>query len=108
MALLGFLSAQKYRDASEDHYVTRALGSAICASIFAVATVTLAQNASQITPNSNINVAQGTTQPAPTHSKASPKSKVKKAKRDKGTGSPGAKSQQPVPAVGPPDPGKYL
>ena len=83
----------------------RILGSAICASVFAVATVMHAQNAPQITPNPNVHVAQGSTQPTPAHSK---KSKVKKAKGDKGTGSPGAGSQQPAPAVGPPDPGKYL
>ena len=43
----------------------RILGSVMCAGLFALAAVTHAQNAPQTTSNSNVNVAQGTTQPRP-------------------------------------------
>jgi hypothetical protein len=87
------------------------LGSVICASLFVLATVTHAQNASQTTSNSNIKVAQGTAQPGPAEAPAkTSKSKVKKAKGGKSTGSGGPESRPPLPAggSGPPDPGKYL
>src|SRR3974390_3532571 len=62
----------------------RILGSVMCVSLFALATVTHAQNAPQTTSNSNVKVA-------------------------KGTGSRGPESRPPAPAggSGPPDPGKY-
>lgn len=87
----------------------RILGSIICAGMFALAIVTLAQNAPQITFNSDFKVAQNMTQPTPAdvRSKVS-KSKVKKRKGDKGTGNGGAGKPAPAGGVGPPDPGKYL
>jgi len=89
----------------------RILGSVMCVSLFALATVTHAQNAPQTTANSNVKVAQGTTQPGPAGAPAkTSKGKVKKAKSGKGTGSGGSESRPPAPAggSGPPDPGKYL
>ena len=88
----------------------RILGSVMCVSLFALATVTHGQNAPQRTSNSNVEVAQGTTQPGPADAPAkTSKSKVKKAKGGKGTGSRGPESRPPAPAggSGPPDPGKY-
>ena len=84
----------------------RILGSVMCVSLFALATVTHAQNAPQTTANSNVKVAQGTTQPEPAKTS---KSKVKRAKGGKGTGTgdPASRPSAPQPA-GPPDPGKYL
>jgi hypothetical protein len=86
----------------------RILGSVTCASLFVLATVTHGQNALQTTYNSNVKVAQGTTQPGPAPAKTS-KSKVKKAKGGKGTGSGGPESRAPAPPAGsgPPDPGVY-
>jgi len=78
--------------------------------MFALATVTLAQNAPQITSNSDFKVVQNMTQPTPAdvRSKVS-KSKVKrKTKGDKGSGNGGAGKPAPAGGVGPPDPGKYL
>ena len=87
----------------------RILGSMMCVSLFALATVTHAQNAPQTTSNSNVKMAQGTTQPGPAGAAAkTSKSRVKKAKGGKGTGNGGPQSRPPAPAVGPPDPGKYL
>ena len=89
----------------------RILGSVMCVSLFALATVTHAQNAPQTAANSNVKVAQGTTQPGPAGAPAkTSKGKVKKAKGGKGTGSGGPESRPPAPAggSGPPDPGKYL
>ena len=89
----------------------RILGSVMCVSLFALATVTHAQNAPQTTANSNVKLAQGTTQPGPAGAPAkTSKGKVKKAKSGKGTGSGGPESRPPAPAggSGPPDPGKYL
>ena len=80
-------------------------------SLFALATVTHAQNAPQTTTNSNVKVAQGTMQPGRAEAPAkTSKSKVKKAKSGKGTGSGSPASRTPAPAggSGPPDPGKYL
>jgi hypothetical protein len=88
----------------------RILGSVMCVGLFALATVTHAQNAPQITSNSNVKVAQGTTKPGPADAPAkTSKSKVKKVKGDKGTGNGGAESRPVAPAgsSGPPDPGKY-
>jgi hypothetical protein len=90
----------------------RILGSVMCVGLFALATVTHAQNAPQITSNSNVKVAQGTTtQPGPADAPAkTSKSKVvKKVKGGKGTGNGGAESRPVAPAgtSGPPDPGKY-
>ena len=88
----------------------RILGSVMCVSLFALATVAHAQNAPQTTSNSNVRVAQGTTQPGPAEAPAkTSKSKVKKAKGGKGTGSGGPESRPAAPAAsyGPPDPGKY-
>ena len=89
----------------------RILGSVMCVGLFALATVTYAQNAPQITSNSNVKVAQGTTQPGPADAPAkTSKSKVaKKVKGGKGTGNGGAESRPVAPAggSGPPDPGKY-
>jgi hypothetical protein len=88
----------------------RILGSVTCVSLFALATVTQGQNAPQTSSNSNVKVAQGTTQPGPTDALAkTSKSKVKKAKGGKGTGSNGPESRPPAPAAGsgPPDPGVY-
>ena len=88
----------------------RILGWAICVSFSALATVTHAQDGAQTISNSNVKVAQGTTQPelADAPAKTS-KSKVKKAKGGKGTGSGGPESRPPAPAAGsgPPDPGVY-
>jgi hypothetical protein len=89
----------------------RILGSMMCVSLFALATVTHAQNAPQTTSNSNVKMAQGTTQPGPAGAAAkTSKGKVKKAKVGKGTGSGAPESRPPAPAggSGPPDPGKYL
>ena len=88
----------------------RILGSVMCVSLFALATVTHAQNAPQTTSNSNVKVAQGTAHPEPAEAPAkTSKSKVKKAKGGKGTGSRGPESRPPAPAggSGPPAPGKY-
>ena len=88
----------------------RILGSVMCVGLFALATLTHAQNAPQITFNSNVKVAQGTTQPGPADAPAkTSKSKVKKVKGGKGTGNGGAESRPVAPAggSGPPDPGKY-
>ena len=88
----------------------RILGSVICVGLFALATVIHAQDAPQTTSNSNIKVAQGTTQQGPADAPAkTSKSKVKKAKGGKGTGNGGAESRPVAPAggSGPPDPGKY-
>jgi hypothetical protein len=88
----------------------RILGSVMCVGIFALATVIHAQNAPQTTSNSNVNVAQGATQPKPADAPAkTSKSKIKKAKGAKGMGKGGAESQRVAPAggFGPPDPGKY-
>jgi hypothetical protein len=88
----------------------RILGSVMCAGLFALAAVTHGQNAPQTTSNSNVNVAQGTTQPKPADAPAkTSKSKIKKAKGAKGMGKGGAESQPAAPAggFGPPDPGKY-
>jgi len=89
----------------------RILGSVMCVSLFALATVTHAQNAPQTTANSNVKLAQGTTQPGPAGAPVkTSKGKVKKAKSGKGTGSGGSESRPPAPAggSGPPDPGKYM
>ena len=89
----------------------RILGSVMCVSLFALATVTHAQNAPQTTGNSNVKVAQGTTQPGPAGAPVkTSKGKLKKGKGGKGTGSGGPESRPPAPAggSGPPDPGKYL
>jgi hypothetical protein len=88
----------------------RILGSVMCVSLFALATVTHAQNAPQTTGNSNVKVAQGTTQPGPAGAAKTSKGKLKKGKGGKGTGSGGPESRPPAPAggSGPPDPGKYL
>jgi len=88
----------------------RILGSVTFVSLFALATVTHGQNAPQTTSNSNVKLAQGTTQPGPADSPTkSSKSKVKKAKGGKGTGSGAPESRPPAPAAGsgPPDPGVY-
>jgi hypothetical protein len=88
----------------------RILGSVMCGGLFALAAVTHAQDAPQTTSNSNVNVAQGTTQPRPTDAPAKvSKSKVKKANGGKGMGNGGAERQPAAPAggFGPPDPGKY-
>ena len=82
----------------------RILGSVMCVSLFALATVGHAQSAPQTTSSSNVKVAQATAEaPAKTS-----KSRVKKAKGGKGTGNGGPQSRPAAPAVGPPDPGKYL
>ena len=82
----------------------RILGSVMCVSLFALATVAHAQNAPQTTSSSNVKVAQATAEaPAKTS-----KSRVKKVKGGKGTGNGGPQNRPPAPAVGPPDPGKYL
>ena len=79
----------------------RILGSVMCVSLFALATVTHAQNAPQTTSNSNVKVAQGTAHPEPVEAPAkTSKSKVKKAKGGKGTGSRGPESRPPAPAGG--------
>ena len=85
-------------------------GSAIGAGIFALATVTHAQNAPQIASNPNIILAQGTIQPAPADAGTKPSSKSKVKKPKHGTEGRPEGSPQPAPAggVGPPDPGKYL
>src|SRR3974390_2202935 len=88
----------------------RILRSVMCVSLFALATVTHAQNAPQTTSNSNVKVAQGTAHPDPAEAPAkTSKSKVKKAKGGKGTGSRGPQRRPPAPAggPGPPSPGKY-
>src|SRR4029077_19138891 len=70
------------------------LGSVMCVSLFALATVTHAQNAPQNTANPNVKLAQGTTQPGPAGAPAkTSKGKVKKAKSGKGTGSGGSESR---------------
>jgi hypothetical protein len=88
----------------------RILGSVTCVSLFALAAVTHGQNAPQTTLNSNVKMAQGTTQPGPAGAPAkTSKSNVKRAKGGRGTGSGGPESRPPVPAAGsgPPDPGVY-
>ena len=88
----------------------RILGLVMCVSLSVLATVTHAQNAPQTTANSNVKVAQGTTQPGPAEAPAkTSKSKVKKAKGGKDTGSAGPVSRPAAPSggSGPPDPGKY-
>ena len=76
----------------------RILGSVMCISLFALATVTYAQNAPQTTSNPNVKVTQGTTQPGPAEAPAkTSKSKVKKAKGGKGTASGGPESRRPRP-----------
>ena len=88
----------------------RILGSVMCGGLFALAAVTHAQDAPQTTSNSNVNVAQGTTQSRPADAPAKvSKSKVKKANGGKGMGNGGAARQPAAPAggFGPPDPGKY-
>ena len=71
----------------------RILGSVMCVSLFALATVTHAQNAPQTTGNSNVKVAQGTTQPGPAGAPVkTSKGKLKKGKGGKGTGSGGPES----------------
>jgi hypothetical protein len=79
-----------------------------CVGLFALVTVTHAQNAPQMTSNSNAKVAQDTTQPFSATAKSS-KSKIKKAKGGKGTGSGAPEGRPPAPAAGsgPPDPGVY-
>jgi hypothetical protein len=106
-APLGFSAVVDQREPTMSFRIPR---SVMYVSLFALATVTHAQNA-PTSSNSNVKVAQGTTQSGPAEAPAkTSKSKVKKAKGGKGTGSGGPESRPPpAPAggSGPPDPGKY-
>ena len=86
----------------------RILGSVICVGLFALATVIHSQDAPQTTSNSNIKVAQGTTQQGPADAPAkTSKSKVKKAKggkRVRGTAVQRAGRSRPQEARGLPIP----
>ena len=89
----------------------RILGSVMCVSLFALTTVTHAQNAPQTTGNSNVKVAQGTTQPGPAGAPVkTSKGKLKKGKGGRVRGAAVQRVRPPAPAggSGPPDPGKYL
>ena len=76
----------------------RILGLVMCVSLSVLATVTHAQNAPQTTSNSNVKVAQGTTQPGPTEAPAkTSKSKVKKAKGGRVRGAAVQRAGRPRP-----------
>ncbi|MGB2596842.1 MAG: hypothetical protein WBC87_18180 [Pseudolabrys sp.] len=76
----------------------RILGSVMCVSLFALTTVTHAQNAPQTTGNSNVKVAQGTTQPGPAGAPVkTSKGKLKQGKGGQGTGSGGPEVGRPRP-----------